>query len=171
MSVRTRVRSTLATNEVVIHQQSPDVWAWLFGRLPELFAALLCIAIIGSARSELVTDVGLFAVAWITVDVAAGFLQRRFTRYVITQYRVIRFTGVLRLDHEWMLWKKVTDVSVRRSFVDRWFHTATIKIQSANEASGFKEMNDLAHPMDFAQIVVDLVNATHKPVPVATRRT
>lgn len=169
MSVRSHVRSSLAEDEQVIHEQGPDARVWLLEQIPEAFIAGVCLVIVVAASSTPVTVIGLVGVTSIIANVAAGYLQRRSTRYVITQYRVIRFSGVFRRDHEWMSWKKVTDVSVRRSLIDRWAHTATIKIQSANEASGFAAMNDLARPLEFAQTVVDLVNASQGKVPIVVR--
>ncbi len=169
MAVRVDVRSSLASDEEVIHEQSPDTRVWLLGKFPELIVVAVCAFIAGSAASVQVTTVAVVGIVVVAVGIASGYLERRSTRYVITQYRVIRFSGVMRRDHEWMQWKKVTDVSMRRSIIDRLGRTATIKIQSANEASGFKEMTDLANPMQFAQIVVDLVNATDKKVRVAVR--
>ena len=72
--------------------------------------------------------------------------------------------GVLTDRLEWMSWKKVTDVSVHRSLADRFNHTATIKVQSANEASGFKAMKGVRDPRDFAQTIADLVNEAHGPI-------
>ena len=77
---------------------------------------------------------------------------------MLTDHRALRVSGVLRRDYEWISWKKVTDVSVHRSLFDRWFGTATIQIQSANEMSKFKAMDDVPNPVSFAETIVDLVN-------------
>jgi len=89
---------------------------------------------------------------------------RTHTRYVLTNYRAIRVSGWLRRNVEWLTWSKVTDVSVRRTIFDRLFGTATVKIMSANEQSGFKAMSDLSHPKVFVGWVTDLVSAKQGPV-------
>lgn len=54
----------------------------------------------------------------------------------------------------------MTDVSVKRTFWNRFYDTAaTIRIQSANELTGLKDMSDVPEPIVFAKLVADLVHS------------
>jgi uncharacterized membrane protein YdbT with pleckstrin-like domain len=125
-----------------------------------VIAVVLGIAF--AAPNGLVSSVSALVAVALSGGLLWRFMERRYTRYVLTDLRVIRVSGVLRRDHEWISWTKVTDVSVKRSLVDRLVGTATIHIQSANEASGFAAMTDVPQPTVFAQRIADLVSAARR---------
>jgi hypothetical protein len=66
----------------------------------------------------------------------------------------------------WIPWAKVTDISLTQSFFGRLFGYATVRIESANEASGFKSMTDLREPHRFHRVIAEMVEAKQgKTVP------
>ena len=160
------VNAYLTPDELVVFAEKPDLKAWLLDQALEylIMAAVLWIAV--ATPSSLVAWLGLAVLAGLTTSLVWRFLDRMYTRYVLTDHRVIRVSGVLQRDHEWISWKKVTDISVHRSVFDRMVGTATIRIQSANEMSGFKAMTDVPRPLLFAETVVELVNRTNGAVEV-----
>ena len=160
------VEEYLADHETVIFDAAPDLRAWLSFQWPEMFIVCVAVVIMFIADDPRVTMIGLIGEFVIVAWIAWGFANRAFTRYVLTEYRALRTSGVLRRDYEWISWKKVTDVSVQRSLSDRWFGTATIRIHSANDHSEFKAMTDVPNPRVFAELIVEMVNAGHGAVPL-----
>lgn len=149
---------TYVTDEEEIYfDRSPDLAAWIWTQWAEIMAMVLLVFIMlisGDSRvvwTGLVFELAIFAV------VLVRMIGQIYTRYVLTDHRALRVSGVLRRDYEWISWRKVTDVSVRRSVFDRWFGTATIQIQSANEMSNFKEMTDVPEPIAFAEMIAEMV--------------
>ena len=157
----------LHENESVIFDEAPDLRVWIWNQWIDLIVAAVVVLIMVASQDSLVLALGLMGETALLGSVAWKYLDHVYTRYVLTDYRALRLSGVFRRNYEWISWKKVTDVSVHRTMTDRWMGTATIKIQSANEASGFKAMADVPHPVAFAQAIVDLVNTAHGPVKVS----
>ncbi len=137
---------------------APDMKAWLFEQWLDYLIAAVCLVVVAMADNSTLQLTAFAGCVVVVASFVARVLNRAYTRYVLTDYRVIRACGVLRRDHEWIAWRKVTDVSVQRSMSDRLFGTATVQIHSANEASGFKEMTDVPRPVEFAEMIVELVN-------------
>ncbi len=159
----------LADDEEVIFNQAPDLRAWLMFQWPDFVVVLIVFVIIIWAWNVQVAMIGFIGELAILGSVMWRLVNKAYTRYVLTTSRAIRLSGVFRRDHEWISWKKITDVSVHRSIFDRWFGTATIKIQSANETSSFKAMVDVPNPIAFADTIVDYVNANGPPFPASGR--
>jgi len=154
-----RVDDFLTAEEIVERQTPPDMFGWSLGVLPEVLL-LLIIALLGlgSDHGPVQTLSAIMMVA-VMADLVWQGTDTWFTRYVITDHRAIRVSGVIKIHCEWMAWSKVTDVTVTRTLLDRLSGTATIKVQSANEASGFKAMRDVPDPLSFADDIATMVNA------------
>lgn len=161
------VESVLVPYEEELYEDVPSMVAFLLNQVVDLVVIVAILWIIFASGDPLVIRVGSFMIVGLCSWLMVRAYVRLHTRYVLTNYRAIRLSGLVRRDVEWMTWSKVTDVTIRRSLVDRVFGTATVKIMSANEASGFKAMTDLSHPHEFVGWVTDLVAAKHGPVPAA----
>jgi hypothetical protein len=78
----------------------------------------------------------------------------------------MRSWGVFSRRMAWIPWSKVTDVSIHQTLIGRMLGYATVKLESANEASGFKEITDLRDPHRFHRIIAEIVEAKQgKTVP------
>ncbi|MBS1836582.1 MAG: PH domain-containing protein, partial [Actinobacteria bacterium] len=86
------------------------------------------------------------------------WLRKRFTRYVITDLRVLRITGVLHRRMEFIPWGKITDVSRSETLMQWVAGSATIRIESANERSAFRAMTDVSEPDRFYRVLVRMVD-------------
>lgn len=153
----------LGEDEEVIFNQAPDLRAWLMLQWPDFVAVAVVLVIVLATWDLQVAVVGFLGEMAILGSVLWRLIDKAYTRYILTNTRAIRMSGVLRRDHEWISWNRITDVSVHRSVFDRWFGTATIRIQSANEASGFNAMVDVPNPVAFAETIVEYVNANGGP--------
>ena len=93
-------------------------------------------------------------IAFIAVDLLLLHLVVRrlrdyYTRYVITNFRIMRLSGIFTHRNYSIPWVKITDFSWEQSLAGRLFGYATIKIESANEESGLKQLRDLRDPVAF----------------------
>jgi len=154
------VKQYLLDGEEVVFESSPDIRAWGYNQLVDLLITLVLVVMMFVASDSRVTAFGLILEVLLLGSIVVRYARHRFTRYVLTDRRVMRTSGVVDRHHEWIAWRKVTDVSVRRGLTDHWFDTATIKIQSANETSGFQEMVDVPDPMKFALTIVEMIPAS-----------
>lgn len=155
-----RVDSLLLPGELVKRRTSPDQGAWWIGiGAPRASVALLVAAFSLRSDQAVIVVVGMLFLVVVLLNVVVTGLRLRATRYVLTDFRAIRVSGVLRNDCEWLTWGKVTDVSIARSLSDRFMKTATIQIHSANEDSAFRALDEVPSPLDFADVIAELVEA------------
>ena len=90
--------------------------------------------------------------------IAFRALQAWFTRYVVTDLRVLRVHGILNRHAEFIPWGKVTDIT-RSETIFQWLaRTATITIESANERSGLRTVDDVDDPGYFYRVLVEMVD-------------
>jgi uncharacterized membrane protein YdbT with pleckstrin-like domain len=164
------VRSYLTTDERMILLDQPSNKAFVVEAAREfIILGLVAAATIfftarggGSTAAIIGFVIADILIIWLIIQ----RLQRWFIRYVLTDFRVIRSWGILRRQMAWIPWAKVTDISITQSFFGRVFGYATVRIESANEASGFKEIKDLREPHRFHRVIAEMVEAKQgKTVP------
>ena len=164
------VRSYLTTDERMILLDQPSNKAFVVEAAREILLLALVFALtvffVANGAGSTVAIVGFIVIDILIIWLIAKRLQRWFIRYVLTDFRVIRSWGILRRQMAWIPWAKVTDISITQSFFGRLFGYATVRIESANEASGFKSMTDLREPHRFHRVIAEMVEAKQgKTVP------
>jgi hypothetical protein len=100
----------------------------------------------------------------VIVSLVLGAFKDHYTRYVITTDRVMYITGVIKREHMWIPYSKVTDLSFGQGLADRAMGVAKVKIESANEASPFRELINLSHPKLFMHALSTMVNIRQAPM-------
>jgi uncharacterized membrane protein YdbT with pleckstrin-like domain len=140
------VRGLMVDREVIYALEQPE---WRLVLLDQAPLALLGVFVSLLATKVLGPVPGLLVFALLAAIVAYRALDAWHTRYVLTSFRVMRFSGVFDRNVEFIPWRKVTDVSLHRSFWERLVGASTIRIESANERSRFREMKDVRNPRDF----------------------
>lgn len=139
-----------ASNEILIIVVIALVTGFAVGQGGGTFAALL----------------GLIVISVISSILVVRRLQAWYTRYALTDFRLIRSWGVVKRQLAWIPWSKVTDVLLVQTLAGRILGYATVRIESANEASGFKAVTDLRDPHRFHRVVTEMVQAKQgKTVP------
>jgi uncharacterized membrane protein YdbT with pleckstrin-like domain len=156
------VRSYLVTGERVIHVDKPALDAFVIIQIREVLLAgalfLLFIWSLLTGKGSVLPLVTFIAFDVLLVWLIVKRMQAFYTRYVITTFRVLRVSGILTRSNVWIPWVKITDLSFRQSLVGRIFGYATIRIESANEESGLKDLSDLKDPIRFNRILVEMIN-------------
>jgi membrane protein YdbS with pleckstrin-like domain len=154
------VLEALVHGEKVYFEDKPALTAFVIERQE----VLLLVAGVAFFIFALVMRWGwtVSLVAFLAVDLLALHLvvQRLgdyYTRYVITNFRVMRVAGIINHNNYSIPWVKVTDFGWEQSLAGRLFGYATIKIESANEESRLKELRDLRQPVAFNEAFVELV--------------
>ncbi len=150
--------SFLLADEKVLLNEHQSLRAWLLGQVPLALGGVVVVLVLwwvlGGASAALASVV-LLALA---VVIAGRAFEASYTRYVITDMRVLRVSGVMNRNVEFIPWKKVTDVSRRESVFQWMVGSATIRIESANERSAFREMTDVHRPERFYRLLVTMVD-------------
>lgn len=150
------VSDLLLPDEKVYEMASPDWWVVTFDQAPlailGLVVSLMTASLVGPLPAVVLLVVLTAALAWRVLDAW-------HTRYVLTDFRVLRTSGVLDRNVEFIPWRKVTDVSLRRSFWQRLVGASTIRIESANEASRFRAMTDVRNPKEFFRVLQEVMAA------------
>lgn len=153
----------LIGDEQLILVDEPSTGAFLVDASHHI-AAMVGVAVFtgylaGRSGTNLFTLAGFLVVDVLAIMLVVRRAQAWYTRYALTDFRVIRSWGILKRRMAWIPWSKVTDVSVAQSMAGRILGYATVHIESANEASGFKEIKDLRDPHRFHRLIAEIVEA------------
>ena len=119
--------------------------------------ALLTGFLVGQGGGIVVALIGFVVIDVVAIILIARRVRMWYVRYVLTDFRVLRTWGVFNRHLAWIPWGKVTDVSYAQTIWGRLFGYATVRIESANENSGFKEIKDLHDPLRFHTYIVEIV--------------
>jgi len=121
---------------------------------------------VGNGGGAIAAILGTMIIGVVATTLVIRRLQAWYTRYALTDFRLIRSWGVVKRQLAWIPWSKVTDVLLTQTLAGRILGYATVRIESANEASGFKAVTDLRDPHRFHRVVTEMVQAKQgKTVP------
>jgi len=159
------VNHLLVSGERIYEFAMPDWKIVLASEWPVFLGGVLGAMFLAAIGSwQLAALVLLGCGAWVLWRALVSW----YTRYVLTNFRVMRVDGVLSRNVEFIPWRKVTDVSLRRSAFQRAVGASTIRIESANEASQFRGMSDVRNPTAFFSTLQELMAAFSVPFEVST---
>ena len=164
------LQSYLTHDEIFILVDEPATSAFLVDASNEILIIVVIALVTGFAVGQgggaFAAILGLMVISVIAGILVVQRLQAWYTRYALTDFRLIRSWGVLKRQLAWIPWSKVTDVLLVQTLVGRILGYATVRIESANEASGFKAVTDLRDPHRFHRVVTEMVQAKQgKTVP------
>jgi Bacterial PH domain len=154
----TIVAAYLVPDELVVLEETRSVRGFLLNQIVWIVLALAAAALISSFGQAVLVALSFLGLVAFAVYLAVQALQAWFTRYVVTDLRVLRVSGVLNRHAEFIPWGKVTDITRSESLLQWWAHTATIRIESANEHSGFRAIDDVDDPANFYRVLVQMVD-------------
>jgi uncharacterized membrane protein YdbT with pleckstrin-like domain len=152
------VKDYVLRDEVVKLNVSRSFKSWLVDQTVWILLAFTAFVVLATIGTDLTIALGVLVLAVAGVGLTWDWLRKRYTRYVITDMRVLRITGVLNRQMEFIPWGKITDVSRSESFLQWLLGTATIRIESANERSAFRAMTDVQDPAVFYRVLVQMVD-------------
>jgi hypothetical protein len=164
------LQSYLTHDEVFILVDEPATSAFLLEATNEILIIVVIALVtgfaVGNGGGTIAAILGMMVIAAVTTTLVVRRLQAWYTRYALTDFRLIRSWGVINRHLAWIPWSKVTDVSLVQTLAGRLLGYATVRIESANEASGFKAVTDLRDPHRFHRVVTEMVQAKQgKTVP------
>lgn len=159
--VHQKVGARVEQVEYVILQDGPSPKAFLVVDHPETVAvgALLVgwLALVIRWGFNPVTAMLLTAWCVLAFGVVRNLLLNHYTRYVMTNFRVIRTQGILRRENFSIPWGRITDFAWDQSTLGRLLGYATIRLVTASEESGLKELKNLSDPEGFNAVFVRLI--------------
>ena len=164
------LQSYLTHDEVFILVDEPATSAFLLEAANEILIIVVIALVtgfaVGNGGGTIAALLGMIVIGVVASILTVRRLQAWYTRYALTDFRLIRSWGVLKRQLAWIPWSKVTDVLLVQTLAGRILGYATVRIESANEASGFKAVTDLRDPHRFHRVVTEMVQAKQgKTVP------
>jgi len=154
----TIVAAYLVAGENVRLDESRSVRGFLINQLLWAVLAVGVAGVLVAVGEPVLVALALLGLAGYTAYVAVQAVQAWFTRYVITDLRLLRVSGVLNRQAEFIPWVKVTDVSRSETLFQWAARTATIRVESANERSGFRVIDDVDDPDTFYDMLVRMID-------------
>jgi membrane protein YdbS with pleckstrin-like domain len=139
--------------EMVVYADHPQSAWWLTRVWPDLVAAAVLLIVVFRSHSAAISWLAILALVVPVADFFIQLVRWRHSFYVLTNRRALRLDGLFRRDCQWLSWKKVTEVSIRRSWIDRKLKIATIEIHTADTHSSFRGMRDVEDPMFFQVLI------------------
>jgi len=151
----------LLGNERLLFVDAPALNAFVVDELPTIAVTVA----VGLAAVVWGLNTGNLVLAGLAMVIAGSLLLRlqikrwsqRYTSYVLTDFRVIRLSGVFSREAAWIPWAKVTDVRMEETWLGRIFGFSTVHIDSANEHSGLADMKNLRDPRGFYLVLTQQV--------------
>ena len=164
------LQSYLTHDEVFILVDEPATSAFLLEASNEILIIVVIALVtgfaVGNGGGMVAAILGAMVIGVVATMLVVRRLQAWYTRYALTDFRLIRSWGVVKRQLAWIPWSKVTDVLLIQTLAGRILGYATVRIESANEASGFKAVTDLRDPHRFHRVVTEMVQAKQgKTVP------
>lgn len=152
------VAGYLVPGERVVLEETRSIRGFLVGQILWILLALVLAGFVVGTVGSGVAALVVLCLAVLGGVIGYRALQAWFTRYVVTDLRVMRVHGVLNRHAEFIPWGKVTDIT-RSETIFQWLaRTATIRIESANERSGLHTIDDVDDPGFFYQVLVEMVD-------------
>ena len=156
--------------EAPVLVDGPAEIAFLANRVPLIAGTVLAVLFAFAMEIWWLTFAAFAVVVSVVLLLVVSALKDHYTRYVITTDRVLRIEGVLYRQQNSIPYSKVTDLTFRQSAPDRLMNIAKIRIDSANEASPFRELTDLTNPRLFMKTLSTMVNIRQTPNRVGGRQ-
>jgi uncharacterized membrane protein YdbT with pleckstrin-like domain len=151
------VRPYLVRGEIVRLDESRSWRGFLINQLHWVALAVLLEILIATLGVGALTGLSTMVLAAFFAFLAVRAVQAAYTRFVITDLRMLRVSGVLNRHVEFIPWVKVTDVTRSETLFQWLARTATIRVESANENSGFRVIDDVDDPETFYDMVVQMI--------------
>ena len=154
----TIVAAYLMPDERVRLEETRSVRGFLLAQLHWVLLGVAAIVLVLSFGQPVLSTAAVLVAAGLAAWLGVEALQAWFTRYVVTDLRVLRVRGVLNRQAEFIPWGKVTEITRSETLLQWWAHTATIRIESANDRSAFRSIEDVDDPGTFYQVLVDMLD-------------
>jgi uncharacterized membrane protein YdbT with pleckstrin-like domain len=148
----------LTDREEVKLEETRSVRGFLLTQVHWMVLGAIVAGLLFSTGQALLSGLGVVVVVGVVGYLTCRAMQAWFTRYVVTDLRILRVSGVLNRQAEFIPWVKVTEITRTESLFQWLAHTATIRIESANERSSFRSIDDVDEPDGFYRLIVEMVD-------------
>lgn len=167
---RERVDQMMILFEEPILIDGPAEIAFLYHHLWLIVGAVFVLLLAFAIDIVWITLLAVAICVGIAMIVLVTALRFHYTKYVITTDRIMRTEGVISRQTNAIPYSKVTDLTFRQSPMDRVMSIARVRIDSANEASPFRELTDLTNHSLFMYTLSTMVNIRQAPHRSGTRQ-
>lgn len=155
------VEDLLATNEQIVYTTRRHWVAPLFGTITGTLLTLAGLAgLVGAAIwfddwvNTLVLGSGVIALLVGLVLLANSFVVWWSERYVVTNQKVMKVSGILKKTAEGSALEKINDITISQSLLGRWLGYGTLTVLTAADESNL-HYTTMRQPMEFRRSVLD----------------
>ena len=155
------VAGYLAPDEDIVLEDKPAIGEFYLLSLPDLamLALFFAMMIWLFANSHPAFALIAFLVTdFLAIRLLVRRLKNLYTRYVITDLRIMRVSGVFSRVAYSIPLGKITDVAYSQTWWERTFEYATIEIDSASEKSGLDRLRGLHNPDKFNKTLLQMIS-------------
>ncbi|MFI3237410.1 MAG: PH domain-containing protein [Lachnospiraceae bacterium] len=96
-------------------------------------------------------------------------LPLSFTKYTLSEEKLIINTGVLTVNEEEVRTYRMVDFSVKQTLFDRIFNVGTIYVESSDKSSGNFEIKKVKKPRDVKNMLSEIVETQREKKRVSVR--
>lgn len=100
----------------------------------------------------------IFCILIVIVKLALDVLDWNYTRYVLTDHRIVIERGFIRKEKVSMPYGKIQDIELSQSFLERIISVGDIILYGANEVSE-TILDNIPHPREAEEIILTRMNA------------
>lgn len=147
-----RIDSFLNHDEIIEKELGPDFIKTFLTSKPVIFSIILLIFIIlvHTTAYKLSFIFFLIPFALILIGLIPTYIKCTFTKYYITNQKIIIEQGIIGRDYDIVKLDRVLDVNLDVSVLDTIFRTGCIKLCTANETEPV-QLFDVRNPKEVIQ--------------------
>jgi uncharacterized membrane protein YdbT with pleckstrin-like domain len=155
------VEDLLATNEQIVYTTRRHWVAPLFATITGTLLTVAGVAgLVGAAIwfddwvNTLVLGSGVIALLVGLILLANAFVVWWSERYVVTNQKVMKVSGILKKTAEGSALEKINDITISQSLLGRWLGYGTLTVLTAADESNL-HYTTMREPMEFRRSVLD----------------
>lgn len=129
-----RINDLLNSNEQIIKEFSPDfIKIFLTNKIAGFAIFILMAVILGIFTLNLPSILILIPLLLLLIGAIPAFIKCHFTKYYLTNQKVIIETGIIGKDYDIVKLDRVFDVNIDVTVLDTVFSTGSLKLSTSND--------------------------------------
>lgn len=130
-----RINDLLNSNEQIVKEFNPDfIKIFLTNKIAGFSVFILVAVILGIFTFNLPAILILIPLLLLLIGAIPAFIQCHFTKYYLTNQKIIIETGIVGKDYDIVKLDRVFDVNIDVTVLDTIFSTGSLKLSTSNDS-------------------------------------
>lgn len=130
-----RINDLLNPNEQILKEFSPDfIKIFLTNKISGLSIFILVAIVLGIFALELPPVLLIIPILLLSIGAVPAFMKCHFTKYYLTNQKIIIETGIIGRDYDIVKLDRVFDVNIDVTVLDTIFSTGSLKLSTSNDS-------------------------------------